>query len=150
MAATASLFKQFVALLDVVPAAEVRDFLALVDEEVRHRRDEEDQPPQLLQDIVDDLKATLPSATAEAPNENIIYNHQGDVSLWVVACVPNRPQFAEYTKDNTVSVDGFLYTEDDVDELCDSGKLPRNVCNQCKSTDCTPLSTLSLGPWHGH
>ena len=35
-------------------------------------------------------------------------------------------QFESYTEANTLSVDGFLYEEDDIDDLCDAGKLTRN------------------------
>ena len=37
-------------------------------------------------------------------------------------------QFESYTEANTLSVDGFLYEEDDIDDLCDAGKLTRNYC----------------------
>lgn len=37
-------------------------------------------------------------------------------------------QFKNCTASNTVSVDSFLWDEADVDELCDEGKLPRNIC----------------------
>jgi hypothetical protein len=37
-------------------------------------------------------------------------------------------QFKSYTKKNTLSVDGFLYEEEDIDDLCDAGKLSRNYC----------------------
>lgn len=37
-------------------------------------------------------------------------------------------------------VDGFLFTEDDVDDLCDQGKLSRNYCVDCKSRNVKPLS----------
>jgi hypothetical protein len=37
-------------------------------------------------------------------------------------------QFESYSEANTLSVDGFLYEEDDIDELCDAGKLTRNYC----------------------
>lgn len=40
-------------------------------------------------------------------------------------------------------VDGFLYTEDDVDELCDAGKLSRNFCQKCGSKDTKPLNFIS-------
>lgn len=52
-------------------------------------------------------------------------------------------QFEGYTKDNMVHVDGFLYTEDDVDELCDSGKLSRNYCLKCGSKETRPLNFIS-------
>lgn len=42
-----------------------------------------------------------------------------------------------------VHVDGFLYTEDDVDELCDSGKLSRNYCLKCGSKETRPLNFIS-------
>jgi hypothetical protein len=44
-------------------------------------------------------------------------------------------QFKSYTEKNTLSVDGFLYEEDDIDDLCDAGKLSRNYCLGIKFKD---------------
>lgn len=49
-------------------------------------------------------------------------------------------QFKGFTEQNTVHVDGFLYSEEDVDDLCDEGKMSRNYCLDCKSKKCAPLS----------
>ncbi|KAI9498183.1 hypothetical protein BDB00DRAFT_755319 [Zychaea mexicana] len=51
--------------------------------------------------------------------------------------------FSDYTEQNTVHVDGFLFTEDDVDDLCDKGKLSRNYCLDCKSRNVKPLNFIS-------
>ena len=37
-------------------------------------------------------------------------------------------------------VDSFLYDEDDVDMLCDSGQFSRNYCKDCGSQNTAPLS----------
>ncbi|CEI85924.1 hypothetical protein RMCBS344292_00373 [Rhizopus microsporus] len=56
--------------------------------------------------IIKDLRAQVP-VSAEAPGEKI---------------------FKEYNQDNTVHVDSFLFTEEDVDDLVDEGKMSRNYC----------------------
>ncbi|GJJ76843.1 hypothetical protein EMPS_09202 [Entomortierella parvispora] len=81
-----------------------------------------------LNKIIQDLRDKLP-INAEAPNEQVT--------------IPKSEEFEGYTKDNVVHVDGFLYTEDDVDELCDSGKLSRNICLKCGSKDTKPLNFIS-------
>ncbi|KAF9128771.1 hypothetical protein BGW39_004763, partial [Mortierella sp. 14UC] len=81
-----------------------------------------------LNKIIQDLRERLP-VNAEAPSEQIT--------------IPSSEEFAGYTKDNVVHVDGFLYTEDDVDELCDQGKLSRNYCQKCGSKDTKPLNFIS-------
>ncbi|KAF9156098.1 hypothetical protein BG015_007275 [Linnemannia schmuckeri] len=81
-----------------------------------------------LNKIIQDLRERLP-VNAEAPSEQIT--------------IPSSDEFAGYTKDNVVHVDGFLYTEDDVDELCDEGKLSRNYCQKCGSKDTKPLNFIS-------
>ncbi|KAF9093121.1 hypothetical protein BGX23_003634 [Mortierella sp. AD031] len=81
-----------------------------------------------LNKIIQDLRERLP-VNAEAPSEHIT--------------IPSSDEFAGYTKDNVVHVDGFLYTEDDVDELCDEGKLSRNYCQKCGSKDTKPLNFIS-------
>ncbi|KAF9979133.1 hypothetical protein BGZ73_005301 [Actinomortierella ambigua] len=81
-----------------------------------------------LNKIIKDLQDRLP-INAESPNEHIT--------------IPNSAEFEGYTKDNVVHVDGFLYTEDDVDQLCDDGKLSRNYCLKCGSKDTQPLNFIS-------
>ncbi|KAI1315326.1 hypothetical protein EDD11_000987 [Mortierella claussenii] len=81
-----------------------------------------------LNKIIQDLRERLP-VNAEAPSEGIT--------------IPESEDFEGYTKDNVVHVDGFLYTEDDVDELCDNGKLSRNYCLKCGSKDTKPLNFIS-------
>ncbi|KAF9171413.1 hypothetical protein BGX20_007644 [Mortierella sp. AD010] len=81
-----------------------------------------------LNKIIQDLKERLP-INAEAPSEDIT--------------IPSSEEFEGYSKDNVVHVDGFLYTEDDVDELCDEGKLSRNYCLKCGSKDTKPLNFIS-------
>ncbi|KAI7823598.1 hypothetical protein BC939DRAFT_160963 [Gamsiella multidivaricata] len=81
-----------------------------------------------LNKIIEDLRERLP-VNAEAPSEEIT--------------IPGSEEFEGYTKDNVVHVDGFLYTEDDVDELCDAGTLSRNYCQKCGSKDTKPLNFIS-------
>ena len=52
-------------------------------------------------------------------------------------------EFKEYTASNSLSVDGFLYTDNDVDDLADAGVLPRNYCKSCGSRDVQPLNFMS-------
>ncbi|ORZ14494.1 hypothetical protein BCR42DRAFT_329116 [Absidia repens] len=51
--------------------------------------------------------------------------------------------FAEYNETNTVHVDGFLFSEEDVDDLCDEGKMSRNYCLDCQSRNVAPLNFIS-------
>ncbi|KAF9929645.1 hypothetical protein BGZ65_005706 [Modicella reniformis] len=81
-----------------------------------------------LNKIIQDLREHLP-VNAEAPSEDIT--------------IPGSDEFEGFTKDNVVHVDGFLYTEDDVDELCDAGKLSRNYCLKCGSKNTKPLNFIS-------
>ena len=69
------------------------------------------------QDIQHWLRLKVP-ADAVVASEQIIFGHEGT-------------DFADYTPKNTQSVDGFLYEEDDVDELCEQGKLARCYCAEC-------------------
>ncbi|KAF9577575.1 hypothetical protein BGW38_007127, partial [Lunasporangiospora selenospora] len=81
-----------------------------------------------LNKIIEDLRARLP-VTAEAPNEQIT--------------IPETEEFEGYSRSNVVHVDSFLYTEDDVDDLCDQGKLSRNFCLKCQSKETRPLNFIS-------
>ncbi|KAI7898300.1 uncharacterized protein BX663DRAFT_525355 [Cokeromyces recurvatus] len=78
--------------------------------------------------IIKDLRTCVP-ISAEAPGEK--------------TTIPNTPEFEGYTEQNTVHVDGFLYSEEDVDELCDEGKMSRNYCLDCQSRNVAPLNFIS-------
>ena len=51
-------------------------------------------------------------------------------SLQGLACEPST----------TVHVDSFLYSDEDIDKLCDEGRMSRNYCKQCGSHNTAPLS----------
>ncbi|CAO3651613.1 unnamed protein product [Cunninghamella echinulata] len=78
--------------------------------------------------IIKDLRAKVP-LSAEAPDEKTI--------------IPKTEDFADYNEKNTVHVDGFLFNEEDVDELCDEGKMSRNYCLDCQSRHTAPLNFIS-------
>ncbi|CEI88221.1 hypothetical protein RMCBS344292_02616 [Rhizopus microsporus] len=78
--------------------------------------------------IIKDLRAQVP-VSAEAPGEKIV--------------IPDTDEFKEYNQDNTVHVDSFLFTEEDVDDLVDEGKMSRNYCLDCKSKKVKPLNFIS-------
>ncbi|KAB7496869.1 hypothetical protein Anas_06251 [Armadillidium nasatum] len=44
---------------------------------------------------------------------------------------------------HTLHVDAFLYDEDMVDELCDTGELARNYCVDCSSHNTQPITYIS-------
>ncbi|RKO89247.1 S-adenosyl-L-methionine-dependent methyltransferase, partial [Blyttiomyces helicus] len=52
-------------------------------------------------------------------------------------------QFDNYSPENTVHVDAFLFDEEAVDELVEEGKLSRNMCLDCGSKNTQPLNFIS-------
>ncbi|KAG1053252.1 hypothetical protein G6F43_004657 [Rhizopus delemar] len=78
--------------------------------------------------IIKDLRTQVP-ISAEAPGEKIV--------------IPNTNEFKDYSEENTVHVDGFLFTEEDVDDMVEEGKMSRNYCLDCKSKKVTPLNFIS-------
>eukprot|EP00727_Mastigamoeba_balamuthi_P007378 m51a1_g3260 hypothetical protein (367) ;mRNA; f:192009-193109 len=87
-------------------------------------------PVDLLDEIGAVLRALVP-ASGEAPGERT-YVPRG------------HARFEGYTRQNTVSVDAFLYPDDDdVDELCDKGLLARAYCEDCGSRRTQPLNFIS-------
>ncbi|KAI8144043.1 hypothetical protein BJV82DRAFT_556879 [Fennellomyces sp. T-0311] len=78
--------------------------------------------------IVKDLRNRVP-ISAEAPGEKTM--------------IPDTKNYSDLTEQNTLHVDGFLFSEDDVDDLCDQGKLSRNYCLDCKSRNVKPLNFIS-------
>ncbi|CEP20162.1 hypothetical protein [Parasitella parasitica] len=78
--------------------------------------------------MIQDLRTRVP-ISAEAPGEK--------------TTIPDTPEFKEFTEKNTVHVDGFLFTEDDVDDLVEKGKMSRNYCLECGSKKVAPLNFIS-------
>jgi len=82
----------------------------------------------ILDGIREDIRDSLP-LSAIASSENIV--------------IPSIGENADCRPESTVHVDGFLYEEQDVDDLCDEGKLSRNFCTKCGSKDVKPCTFLS-------
>lgn len=60
-------------------------------------------------------------------------------------------QNADCDPSHTLHVDAFLYDEDMVDELCDTGELARNYCVDCSSHNTQPISkyiAVVSAPYH--
>ncbi|KAM8834192.1 uncharacterized protein ACB058_017836 isoform 3-T3 [Synchiropus picturatus] len=78
----------------------------------------------ILQSIADDLRAHLP-LDAMLPSE-----------AGARAQMQRRPR-------PTVHVDAFLYDDEQVDLLCDGGKMSRSYCLRCGSNETAPLDFIS-------
>ncbi|XP_053700510.1 uncharacterized protein zgc:109986 [Synchiropus splendidus] len=78
----------------------------------------------ILQSIADDLRAHLP-LDAMLPSE-----------ASARAQMQRRPR-------PTVHVDAFLYDDEQVDSLCDGGKMSRSYCLRCGSNETAPLDFIS-------
>ncbi|GES91330.1 hypothetical protein GLOIN_2v1599680 [Rhizophagus clarus] len=81
-----------------------------------------------LENIKDKLRNKL-SITTEAPDENIV--------------IPKTIEYEGYTKETTVNVDAFLYSDKDVEELGLNGQLKNYFCNDCGSKNIESLNFIS-------
>ncbi|OZJ02250.1 hypothetical protein BZG36_05035 [Bifiguratus adelaidae] len=107
------------------------DMVEVMKQEARRKRQRPTNLPEQahrLNEIIADLRETLP-VTAQAPDETIT--------------IPETEDFHDYTEQNTVHVDAFLYDDDAIDDLCDQGKMSRNYCLKCGSHDTKPLNFIS-------
>jgi len=95
----------------------------------KRKKSDKPDPFQQMKDIQYWLRLKVP-AEAVVPSEKIVYGHEGT-------------DFADYTAQNTQSVDGFLYEEDDIDDLCEQGKLSRSFCTACGSRNIKDLNFIS-------
>ena len=95
----------------------------------RRKKGNKENPFQKMKEIQCWLRLKVP-AEGVMPSEAILFGHEGT-------------DFADFTAQNTQSVDAFLYEEDDVDELCDEGKLARSYCMKCGSRDIKDLNFIS-------
>lgn len=78
-----------------------------------------------LKKIAKDIKRIIP-LQGVLDTEKIRHPEEGKG----LACQPST----------TVHVDSFLYSDEDIDRLCDEGKMSRNYCRQCGSHNTAPLS----------
>lgn len=51
--------------------------------------------------------------------------------------------FSEYKPNNTIEVDAYLYTDEDIDGWIEEGKMSRWYCNSCNSRDIKWLNMIS-------
>uniref|UniRef100_V5HI87 Uncharacterized protein n=1 Tax=Ixodes ricinus TaxID=34613 RepID=V5HI87_IXORI len=72
---------------------------------------------------------TIIPGDAILPSENIIQ--------------PTKGENADCRPETTVHVDAFLYSDCDIDQLVEEGKLSRNYCKACGSRDVAPLTFIS-------
>jgi hypothetical protein len=82
----------------------------------------------IINEVREDIKASLP-LHGLVPTERVM--------------LPQAGENADCNASNTVYVDAFLYDEDDIDDLCDDGKMSRNYCQQCGSQQVKPLTFVS-------
>ncbi|KAG8223578.1 hypothetical protein J437_LFUL003042 [Ladona fulva] len=83
---------------------------------------------EVLKNIASDIRKVLPP-DAILPSESI--------------CMPTVGESAMLDPRHTAHVDGFLYDDELVDELCDAGKMSRNYCTDCGSHRTKPISFIS-------
>lgn len=81
-----------------------------------------------LKNITKDIKRIIP-LQGVLETEKIRHPEEGKG----LACEPST----------TVHVDSFLYSDEDIDKLCDEGKMSRNYCKQCGSHNTAPLTFIS-------
>lgn len=81
-----------------------------------------------MSQIAEYVKTIVPG-DAILPSENIIQ--------------PTKGENADCRPETTVHVDAFLYTDYDIDQLVEEGKLSRNYCKACGSRDVAPLTFIS-------
>ncbi|GAB6023151.1 hypothetical protein CHUAL_007231 [Chamberlinius hualienensis] len=93
------------------------------------------QADQRLSEIVSELREVLPlsgildSETIHIPKTGVV--------------APIFSNHAEFDHKHTVPVDAFLYDDFMLDQLCEEGKLKRNYCKDCNSTNTSPLTFIS-------
>ncbi|XP_016844040.1 uncharacterized protein LOC100120613 [Nasonia vitripennis] len=87
-----------------------------------------DDPVTALNTISEDIKKRVP-LNGILPSENVQ--------------APTYGENADCLADLTVHVDDFLYTEEDIDELVEDGKMQRNYCKDCGSKNTEPLIFIS-------
>uniref|UniRef100_H2M3M4 Zgc:109986 n=1 Tax=Oryzias latipes TaxID=8090 RepID=H2M3M4_ORYLA len=112
----------------------------------------DDNNKVILQNIADDLRAQLP-LDAMLPSETTahlkVWSNQittvlefKDLELSISdgQCLTSQMQQCARP---TVHVDSFLYSDEQVDSLCEEGAMSRTYCLRCGSTQTAPLDFIS-------
>ncbi|XP_076816754.1 uncharacterized protein LOC143462456 [Clavelina lepadiformis] len=82
----------------------------------------------VLESIAEDIRGVVPFE-AVLPSESTY--------------IPTTGRNADCTKDFTIHVDNFLFTDDYLDDMVEQGKFSRNYCTACGSRDTKPLTFVS-------
>ena len=116
-----------------------REFGSEEEEDDHEENDEDDEQAEpsneiqshlnVLNSIKSRLRSKLP-LNAYAPNEQFYF--PGEIEE--ATELENR-QFDNYQKYNTIHVDSFLYDNDEMNDLFDTGKLKKYYCDKCCSND---------------
>lgn len=88
----------------------------------------EDEGEPEVQKVIDYLKTKCP-ISAEAPGEQLWY--------------PTYGQFKGNNKQDTIHVDSFLYTDEDVDNMVEEKKFSISFCKDCGSKNTEPYNFIS-------
>ncbi|EFC44971.1 predicted protein [Naegleria gruberi] len=93
---------------------------------------------KVLQKIKQSLRDRIPNNDGYAPNERFYF--PGEVAE---ETNPNR-QFEGYSKYNTINVDGFLYDNEEMNEMFRGGLIPEFYCEKCCSSNhVKPMNIIS-------
>lgn len=107
----------------------VEEAQEMIDKVNLNAYEETEKNEEKLEQIILSLRKALP-ISAMAPDE--------------VLKIPNKPAYANFTEKNTIHVDEFLYSDDEVDRLAAKGKISRNYCIDCGSKNVKPLSMFTI------
>lgn len=98
--------------------------------------EEEEEDDDIIDRVVYILRDMVP-ISALSPEE------EKSASKTVVPVYDPSKKFDGYNTKNTIHVDSFLYTDDDLEELYSEHKLSYQYCKDCGSTNIVPLNFLS-------
>ncbi|XP_031567956.1 uncharacterized protein LOC116302733 [Actinia tenebrosa] len=130
----------FLDLVARVDPAQAMDFVEWVSEQcncmlsettMNSDEDEEEQEYKdgIMDRIVEDLRKRVPFEGVLS-SEKIMFPESEQVK----ACL--KPS-------TTIHIDAFLYNDEEIEKLCDEGKINRHHCNSCGSHDIKPLDFIS-------
>jgi len=97
-------------------------------------REEQARQDAVVTEAIKALKEMVP-LSAQAPDEEALGR--------MAPAEDPTGRFTGCTPQNSMHVDAFLFTDEDVDDLCEQKKMSRHYCAECGSRNVQPLNFIS-------
>ena len=94
------------------------------------------QPSKMTPNVDDKIEQIISSIKYNLGSNVLATGNLESIPTW-------SETFVDYNSKNTINIDSFLYQEDDIDELVESGIIARSYCADCNSRNIHDMNFIS-------